>query len=236
MNIDYLNFCPRLKDIFMSGFSINSKGEKIRAGGFSTFNNIIVIREILKKMKPNRTLEIGLAYGASTLTILTTLKEIFSEGFLHTAIDPFENIVWKGSALRVIEEEGYSEHFRFFEYFSSLKLASLVKEKEKFDFIYVDGSHLFEDVFLDFYYSVSLLNKNGIVLFDDCTNKHIEKVIKFIIKNYSSILKPLDIRPFEDKKKSIKKKIANKLGIRQLVGFKKISEPPRKWNSKFRNF
>ena len=33
--------------------------------------------------------------------------------------------------------------------------------------IYVDGSHNFEHVFIDAYYSVQLLDMGGVVLFDD---------------------------------------------------------------------
>ena len=236
MNTDYLNFCPRLKKMIDTGTSVNSKGEKIKIAGTSTLNNIRIIREILREFKPIRTLEIGLAHGASALTILSTLREISPNGFLHTAIDPHQTTVWGGSSIRVINDEGYAENFRFYEDYSAIVLANLVKEKEKFDFAYVDGSHLFEDVFLDFYYTSILLNKDGIVLFDDCTDRHVAKVIKFINKNYSDIWEPLNIKPLGEQQKDFKKKLGNLLGIRQSIGFKKISEPPRTWNVKFSNF
>ncbi|MBC6419493.1 MAG: class I SAM-dependent methyltransferase [Prochloron sp. SP5CPC1] len=236
MNTDYLNFCPRLKEIIDTGTTVNSKGEKIKTEAISTLNNIKVIREILRELKPIRTLEIGLAHGASALIILSTLREISPNGFLHTAIDPHQTTVWGGSSIRVINDEGYSENFRFYEDYSAIVLANLVKEKEKFYFAYVDGSHLFENVFLDFYYTSILLNKGSIVLFDDCTDRNVAKVIKFINKNYSDILQPLNVKPFEEPQKPSYKKLGNLLGIRQLIGFRKIIEPPRQWNAKFRNF
>lgn len=177
-----------------------------------------------------------MAHGASALTILSTLREVSPNGFLHTAIDPCQTRVWGGSSIRVINDEEYAKNFRFYEDYSAIVLANLVKEKEKFDFAYVDGSHLFENVFLDFYYTSILLNKDGIVLFDDCTDRHVAKVIKFINKNYSDILQPLSLKPFEEQPKSLKKKLGNLLGIRQVIGFRKISEPPRVWNVKFSNF
>ncbi len=177
-----------------------------------------------------------MAHGASALTILSTLREISPNGFLHTAIDPCQTTIWGGSSIQLINDEGYAKNFRFYEDYSAIVLANLVKEKEKFDFAYVDGSHLFENVFMDFYYTSILLNKDGIVLFDDCNNRHVAKVIKFINKNYFDILQPFNLKPFEDPQKDFQKKLGNLLGIRQLIGFRKISEPPRQWNAKFRNF
>ena len=219
-----------------TGTSIDSEGKKIKIDSTSTLNNIRIIRESMLSFKPVKTLEIGLGDGASALTILSTLREQSQAGFAHTAIDPFQKKNAGGSSIRVITDEGFSNHFRFFEDYSAITLAMLVKEKEKFDFVFIDGSHIFEDVFLDFYYSSILLNNGGYMLFDDCTDPHISKVIKFIKSNYSEILEPLNLSAFDQPNKPVKKRIGNLLGIRQLIGFRKISNPPRTWNTKFHNF
>ncbi len=36
--------------------------------------------------------------------------------------------------------------------------------------------------------------------------------------------------------KALKKRIGNRLGIRQLTAFTKIADPPRAWNAAFRKF
>jgi predicted O-methyltransferase YrrM len=46
-------------------------------------------------------------------------------------------------------------------------LYRLLEEQEKFDFIYVDGSHLLLDVLMDVTLSWTLLKKNGILAIDD---------------------------------------------------------------------
>ena len=38
---------------------------------------------------------------------------------------------------------------------------------ERFDMIYIDGSHEFDEVFVDAYYSYRLLSPGGIMLLDD---------------------------------------------------------------------
>lgn len=236
MNEKYFEFCPRLKRILETGETIGAKGQSIPIGALSTRNNLRVLREIIKSFSCQRTMEIGLAFGGSALTILATLKETSKDSFHHTAIDPFQCTLWHSSALTVIEKDGFSAHFSHYNEPSSLALPAMVKEKKQFDLIYIDGSHIFEDVFIDFYYSSILLSQNGIVVFDDCSDKHVKKVIKFILRNYRNILKPLDIGPFEDPEKPLKKRIGNLLGIRQLVGFQKVAPPPRKWNVPFADF
>jgi len=50
---------------------------------------------------------------------------------------------------------------------STLALIDLVENKEKFDFIYVDGSHRSGDTLLDLSYAWVLLDKGGILAIDD---------------------------------------------------------------------
>ena len=236
MNTDYLKFCPKLKEIIESGQSLNQRGETVEIRAVSTLGNIRVIRELLLRERFSNTLEIGLAFGGSALTFLSTLKETSPKQFQHTAIDPFQTKVWGGSSVRVISEEGFAENFTLYEDFSALALPELLKDRKRFDLIYIDGSHLFEDVFLDFYYASRLLKQNGIMLFDDCTDRHVQKVIKFIRGNYAQFLSEIDYSVYDDPEKPLKKKIGNRMGVRQLCGFRKKNEPPRDWNSPLSRF
>lgn len=236
MNLEYLNFCPRLKQLLETGATLNARGQRVPIAGTSTLNNLRVIREILLEIKPRRTLETGMAYGASTLTILATLAETAGEDFQHTAIDPFQSGPMGRGGLIAVDEAGLSGHLRFFEESSALALPALQRQKERFGFIYIDGSHLFEDVFLDVYHGAFLLESGGVMLLDDCTDRHVAKVIRFIGSNYAGCLEPLDLAAYEDPGKPLKKRVGNLLGIRQLKGFRKIAEPPRKWDSPLGRF
>jgi hypothetical protein len=46
-------------------------------------------------------------------------------------------------------------------------LANMVREKKRFDLIYIDGSHYRDDVVLDAFLSWKLLKEKGIIIFDD---------------------------------------------------------------------
>jgi predicted O-methyltransferase YrrM len=209
-------------------------GETLPLLAASTLNNLRAIRQTILRDKPTSTLEIGLAHGASALTFLSTLRENGTSGFHHTAIDPYQSGMWKGAAIQNIAAEGLSEHFLHIERDSALALPELCSQSRRYDLIYVDGSHLFEDVFVDFFFSCRLLSHGGVILFDDCTDKHVKKVIRFINANFSRVLQREKISDFSGK--SLKSRIGNALGIRQLVAYRKIAEPPRRWDAPFSGF
>lgn len=227
-------FCPAIEKMVSSGRILGEDGTELEYGGISTPSNLLELRRQIFRLKPRRTLEIGLAYGASALGILQTLLETHSDNnWSHTAIDPFQKWVWHGAGRRAALELAGEDHFTFIEDFSKFALPRLATEKCRFGLIYIDGSHLFEDVLLDLYYTMDLLEVGGVVLLDDCTLDHVEKVIRFCNRNLKNILTP---EPIDISHKSWLRRTANRCGYAQLKAFRKIAEPPRSHDSKFYNF
>ena len=237
MNTSFLAFNPRLRQILETGTSENKHGSPISVNSTSTLNNLHVLRQVILRRKAKETLEVGMAFGASALAMLATMREVHGPtGFHHTAIDPFQSGHWEGAGAHVVGLEGLSQHFTLIEQRSFVALPSLFERGSRFDLIYVDGSHLFEDAFVDFYVSSYLLRTGGCILFDDCRDSHVAKVMRFILSNFSPVLRPMDLSPFELPDKPLFKRIGNQLGVLQLRGFEKISDPPRQWNSNFTRF
>ena len=230
-NIEFLEYSPILKKLYESKELVDGNGKKHTIQGLTTINSIKLIREIILNEKPSSTLEIGLAYGGSALTFLSTLKEINSEDFFHIAIDPFQKEYYGDLACQLICEAKLQDHFKILRNKSYLEMVNLIKSKSKFDLIYIDGSHLFDEVFLDLFYSTILLNVNGIVLFDDCVDPDVKKVINFLENNCKSHYVEIDYKKYNNSRKSLKKSLANFLGYRQIKGYKKISEDQRSWES-----
>ncbi len=210
-------------------------GNEVTATGLSTYHNLIVIRKIFLNKKPLKTLEIGMAYGGSSLTILSTLREVHGvdADYNHTSIDPFQSH-FDYCGVELLKSCGHDGKFECMEKRSDAALPELVARGEGFDFIYVDGSHIFENVFIDLFYSAQLLNENGIILFDDCTDRHVDKVIRFVKFNLSECLTPFPLENFQGEK-SFFKKLANKLGYAQIKGFNKNGIFPREYKN-FVNF
>ncbi|SEQ78293.1 Methyltransferase domain-containing protein [Loktanella sp. DSM 29012] len=214
-------------------------GKRIETHSLSTRRNIEVISEIMRVEKPAKTLEIGLALGASALTITSAHRNLGPAGIrMHYAIDPFQDTVWDGCGELNVDLAGLSEYMKTLNKFSASALPQMIDEGLSFDFIYIDGSHLFEDVFVDIYFSARVMTKGGLMLLDDCSDAHVRKAIGFVQKNMAHTLQEIDLSPFQHRSRldKIKHKIAKKLGRTQLRAFRSIGDPVRPWNAPLKPF
>jgi len=205
--------------------------------GASTRNNLAVLAAMLEQITPTRTMEIGLACGTSALLFLNYHKQRGGvDEALHTAIDPYQaDLDYAG--LEQIERAGFTPYFRHLPKLSDTALPQLIAEDARFQLIYVDGSHLFENVFIDLYFSVRLLDEGGVILFDDATWPDVRKVLAFVRKNLTANLQEVNLEPFRPAgQRGIRYKLAKALGKTQLAAFRRIGDPLRPWNAGFRNF
>ena len=112
-------------------------------------------------------LEIGSFEGRSAIFFLEYLPQ------LHlTCIDLFEHTYdyFAKEKPWVKFDKNLSKYVGRYEKvtsFSANALAEFVSKGRKFDFIYIDGSHSRDDVFVDALLSWKLLNTSGVLIFDD---------------------------------------------------------------------
>jgi predicted O-methyltransferase YrrM len=139
------------------------------------------IYNLCKKIKPNKTLEIGFADGYSTIFFLASIKSI-GMGY-HVAMDPFEISDWHGIGLTKVEELKMDSFFRFVPEYDLFAIPDLAREKQKFDVIFIDGDHRFDYVFLDFTLADYIIADNGYIILHDLWMPSIKKVVKFIKSN-----------------------------------------------------
>ncbi len=230
----------KVKKVINEGKVPGKSGATRDVIGGSTINNLLTIQGIMDQIKPANTMEIGMAYGISTLLFALKHEELSGNPKnQHYSIDPFQISHWDSCGLMLLERERLTNYISYFESFSSIQLPKWVEQGLKFDLIYIDGSHLFEDVFIDYYYCSRLLNANGIMLFDDCRDPHVLKVIKFIKSNMSDFFEEIDLNEYVKREGSelIKYRVASKLNKIQLRGFvKKGDGDQRAWDAHFLNF
>ncbi len=224
---------PELAELYAGGPLIGRTGKKFnQAVSASTVNNLIAIQSFLKTEHPKRTLEVGLAFGASCLLIADYHRTASMPGGSHIAIDPFQDTVWDGVARLKLEKSALTPWVKILTKPSSIALAQLLAEDTRIDLIYVDGSHLFEDVFVDVFYAWKLLNDKGLLLLDDSNDSNVRKVVEFIRKNLAENLQ--EVQVLSD---STFKRLAKKLtGKQQLTVFRRVGAAEREWNAKFVNF
>ena len=230
----------KIKKIIDEGQVVGKSGEARQVIGGSTINNLLAIQGIMNQIKPVYTMEIGMAYGVSTFLFALKHEELSGKpNNQHYSIDPFQISHWDSCGLMLLEREGMANYVNYFESFSSIQLPKWVEDGLKFDLIYIDGSHLFEDVFIDYYYCSPLLNANGMMLFDDCRDPHVLKVIKFIKSNMADFFEEIDLNEYvkREGRELIKYRVASKLNKIQLRGFvKRGNSDQRAWDARFLNF
>ena len=128
---------------------------------------------------PNpRILEIGTFTGVSIIEMLKVLPNASGTVIDNWKLDLNElttckkyssnfNTDIRGVFLQNIKMAGVDKRIEILEGNSCDILRNLLRDKRRFDFIYVDGSHQCLDVLTDLILSWELLNKNGIFGIDD---------------------------------------------------------------------
>ena len=136
------------------------------------------LHRLVKESGAAKSLEVGLAYGFSTIWILDAL----AEGGSHTAIDPFQFTSWGGVGVTQARRLP-GKNFTFLEDYSIHALSDFIRAREKFQFIFIDGAHRFDDVLVDFYLADQVLEVGGTLVFDDTWMASIRTVLSFVLSN-----------------------------------------------------
>ncbi len=124
------------------------------------------------------TLEVGCAYGLSSLYICSALRA--REGARHTIIDPFQNTDWDGVGVKHLEEVGI-DFFHLIESRSEFALPRLLENSEgEVDLVLIDGWHTFDQTLLDCYYATRLLRVGGVLVIDDVGFPAVRRVVGFL--------------------------------------------------------
>jgi predicted O-methyltransferase YrrM len=176
------------------------------------------LHDLCVSTQAKATLEIGMAFGYSTLYFLAAIARNGSGH--HTSIDPFQNSSWRGIGLAhaqaVSAEKGWASAFRLIEDRSDRASADLARSHSTFDVIFIDGGHRFDDVLVDFYLYAPLCATGGHMIFDDIWMHSIQTVVAYIRANRPDFIEV-------------------PTGERNICVFRKVSEDERDWTY-FRKF
>ena len=145
------------------------------------FSTGMILYNLIRKTKPDKILEVGMAYGFSTLFICQAIHD--NRIGKHTAIDPLERTLYKSIGLLNVKKAGFESFLKFYEAPSYKVLPELLKNGEKFDFVFIDGGHLFDVAFIDFFYADKLLNTGKYLFIDDLWMPSLKKLSAYIVRN-----------------------------------------------------
>jgi predicted O-methyltransferase YrrM len=241
---------PVLAEIMNSGSTILPNGEIVPVHSGSDSQSGTFLQEMIDHVHPSHSLEVGLAFGVSTLFILDAIRKY--NGRL-IGMDPAQNdSTWRGGGLHNIKRAGYDGSYEFHEDVSERVLPKLLQRGERLDFAYIDGWATFDHVLVDFFYIDRMLQVGGVIVLNDVGFPSIKRVCDFILTNRGyEVLdqirsnEPRGMRnrfkqfsakvfhPFVRTDKTPSKetmKIENQISEAYFLAIKKVSEDDRRWD------
>lgn len=160
---------------------------------------------LLKNKSIKKSLEIGFGCGVSSIYIMSAKKG------QHTTIDSYQNKQFNNLGIHNLKQFKLYDRCRYYNDLSHNVLPFLLSKKERFDFVFIDGGHKYDEIFVDFYYVDLLLNQGGYVIFHDNTMRSTQMVASWIMTN---------------KKNYYFQKISEK----NMILLKKVGNDNRKWS------
>jgi predicted O-methyltransferase YrrM len=242
-----------LEEIFeKKTIEVDATGERVALHSHTSKEQGLFIQKIFDDVLPKRTLEVGMAYGISSLFILEKHREHGSEAGAHLIIEPFP---WGNTAAYNFQKAGLLGYASIVNKLSDEVLPELYARKEHIQFAFVDTTKLFDVVMQDFYFIDKILDINGVIIIDDCDTTGINLVARFInnLENYKLIGSVgkvnlswkrtlfnkminffIKIVPFKHSVfPNFSFKSSEELGIDyRCLAFKKMSHDKRNWDAK----
>ena len=139
------------------------------------------IYQLCRDLKPQSTVEVGMAYGFSTMYFLAAIQ---ANGLgSHLAVDPFQEEHWHGIGLEHARLLSLPGSFRFVHETSVRALTHCASQNLRFDVIFIDGNHRFDDVLVDFTLAAQVCRTAGHIILDDMWMPSIRRAVAFIRAN-----------------------------------------------------
>lgn len=124
-----------------------------------------VVRDLLISERPSAVIEIGLAYGSSALAIGEAMISV--GGTQHLILDPFQSSGFHDAGWEAICSARLDCIATLLRERSQIALPRLTTEGMMAEAAFVDGSHIFQNVFVDLFYLQVLVRPGGLIILDD---------------------------------------------------------------------
>jgi predicted O-methyltransferase YrrM len=170
-----------LRSIVSSGSVVTEDGKVRTAHSAISREEGEFLQEMIRSARPQVSIEVGCAYGISSLYICEALREV--NAAKHIIIDPYQHSVWEDVGLANLRRAGYADIIDFHEVFSYQYLSRLTEERVTIDLAFIDGAHTFDYVLVDFFLIDKLLRPGGVVILDDLLYPSIRSVCRYVLSN-----------------------------------------------------
>ena len=169
-----------LDQIFAQGIVRDSEGREHPLKANISQEEGAFLQKILREVRPMKTIEIGCAYGISSLFICAELQQ--TPDAFHTIIDSLQSTNYKNIGLTNLNRAEI-DFYELIEKPSEIALPELLAQGKKYDLGFIDGWHTFDHTLIDFFYLNRMLNVGGVILIDDVTYPSINQLMRYLL-NY----------------------------------------------------
>jgi predicted O-methyltransferase YrrM len=127
-------------------------------------------------------IEVGLAYGVSALAVAEAVVTVGEAGANHMIIDAFQDH-FHDTGWNALVRAGLGSVCTLLRERSQIALPRLLSGGFIADAAFVDGSHIFHNVFVDLALLRSLVRPGGLVILDDCDLPPIATTVRYFETN-----------------------------------------------------
>lgn len=242
---------PYCENILKNGVMETPGGSVIEINSQISLTEGLFLQQVVEEIKPQVSLEIGVAFGISSMFICEVLDHIGAKKHIAIDLGPIkksgtDELDRFGLGLLNLERCGYDNLVEAYAMPSEIALPDLLRKDQRLQFAFIDGWHSFDHALVDFFYINKMLDVGGIVAFHDAVHPNIRKLVHHVstypaYRLYGAVKRPKAI--FNTQRKGIEKYIAFVLFLtRQLypyrpncIALQKVAEDQRDWTW-YRNF
>ncbi len=188
-------------ELFACGRLVDRNNQVVPLDVFIPESQGDLLYSLVRYLRPQQTVEVGLANGISALHIALALRdnltqvdkgqqrdrvhdrEEHSGRGHHTAIDPFQSSDWRDVGLVTLRRAGLQDLVSLDPRPSHWALPEIEAAGRRVQFAFIDGSHLFEYVMADFLGIDRILDIGGMIAFDDSDWPAVTSVIRYAVTN-----------------------------------------------------
>ena len=255
---------PAVEAVLRSGRVSTADGRVVRAHSYMHIprNECELLYRQIAATRATQAVEVGMALGISTLCLCDALcrnTALEAEQRPHLVVmDPFQHgNIWHGVGLAQIRSAGFDDVVQFHERTSQAVLPELAAKDFRIQFAFIDGSHMFDEVLIDFFYLDQILEIGGVIVFDDVGLQPVNAVVRFVLANRDYELVEVLKQPrtgVENRGKRLVKRFLRRLGrtdkdpapahqnlFRQIewaysVALRKVARDSRPWERPWEHY
>ena len=202
------NLPPTLRQSLAEKTVFAPSGESLPLAANVTLGQAAQLYSMIRQLKPQVSVEVGLGQGFSTTAILQALADN-GQG-IHHVIDPYQKY-FKNAGREMIKRAGLESHYVFHETF----VENVVPNLPPVQFGFIDASHLFDFTIVEFVLIDKKLEAGGLVGLHDLWMPAQKKVLSYILRNRKyQIVRPQNAAPLARKtniKRNLQKRFSRTL-------------------------